>query len=58
MSFLLSPMFSLQQNRRTRGQNRLCPEAVGRGGGGSTMYTPVSKYKSNKIKGEKKKINK
>jgi hypothetical protein len=36
MSFLLSPMFSLQQNLRIRGQNRLYPEARGGGewGGG------------------------
>jgi hypothetical protein len=34
LSFLLSVMFSLQQNQR-RGQNRFCPEAGrwGRGGG-------------------------
>jgi hypothetical protein len=30
--FLLSPVFSLQQNQRTRGQNRCCLEAgVGEG---------------------------
>jgi hypothetical protein len=27
LSFLLSLMFSLQQNQRTRWQNRFCPEA-------------------------------
>jgi hypothetical protein len=30
MSFLLPLMFSLQQNQRTRGQNKFCPEAEGR----------------------------
>jgi hypothetical protein len=65
MSFLLSPMFSLQQNQRTRGQNRFCPEAgVGWGGGAGekegerevaqTMYTHVSKCKNDKIIGERK----
>jgi hypothetical protein len=29
--FFLSFMFFLQQNRRTRGQNRFCPEAWGWG---------------------------
>jgi hypothetical protein len=47
MSFLLSPMFSLQQNLRTRGWNRFSLE-VGWGGsvgtarsgeGAQTMYT-------------------
>jgi hypothetical protein len=47
-------MFSLQQNQRPRGQNRLCPEAgVGwYGGGGKVaqiMYTCISKCKNNKI---------
>jgi hypothetical protein len=31
MYFLLSLMFSLQQNWRTRGQNRFCSEVAGRG---------------------------
>jgi hypothetical protein len=31
MSFLSRLMFSLQQNQRTRGQNRFCSEAWGRG---------------------------
>jgi hypothetical protein len=46
-------MFSLQQNWRRRGQKRFCIEAgvvVAQ-----TMYTHVSKYKNNKIKGGKKK---
>jgi hypothetical protein len=53
MSFSLSLMFSLPQNRR-RGQNRLCLEAEGWGGLGAgvqvaqTMYTHVSKYKNDK----------
>jgi hypothetical protein len=53
-------MFSLQQNRRIRGQNRFCPEVVqGMGGGMSqAMYTHVSKCKNNKIKGEKKTLDK
>jgi hypothetical protein len=35
LSFILSLMFFLQQNWRTRGQNRFCLEAWwGRGGGG------------------------
>jgi hypothetical protein len=29
LSFLLSPMFSLQQSQRTRGPNRFCLEAGG-----------------------------
>jgi hypothetical protein len=33
ISFLLSPMFSRQQNWRTRGRNSFCPEA-GWGGSG------------------------
>jgi hypothetical protein len=56
MSFLLSLMFSLQQNRR-RGQNRFFLEAGGWGAygvrrGGGTMYIHVSKCKNDKIKGE------
>jgi hypothetical protein len=37
MFFLLSFMFFLQQNQRTRGQNRFCPEGEGwgRGRGGA-----------------------
>jgi hypothetical protein len=53
MPFLLSLMFSLQQNQRTRGQNRLCPEVGGDGRSeevAQTMYTHVSKYKNNKRK--------
>jgi hypothetical protein len=47
-------MFSLQQNWRTRGQ-----EAKSRGarGGGTTMYTHVSKCKNAILKGEKKAIS-
>jgi hypothetical protein len=48
---LLSLMFSLQKNQRTRGRNRFCPVGVGRGG---TMYTHVSKCKIDKIKERKK----
>jgi hypothetical protein len=52
LSFLLSVMFSLQQNQRTRGQNRFCSkgEKVAQ-----TTYIHVSKCKTNKIKGERKK---
>jgi hypothetical protein len=52
-------MFFLQQNQRTRGWNRFCPEA-GRGRGkelgrprqevAQIMYTHVSKCKNDKIK--------
>jgi hypothetical protein len=41
MSFLLSPMFSLQQNQETRGWNMFCQEA-GRGeweGSTNNVYT-------------------
>jgi hypothetical protein len=40
-------MFSLQQNQRTRGQNRFCPERRGELGAG-TMYTHVNKCKNEK----------
>jgi hypothetical protein len=43
-------MFSLQQNHRTRGWNRFCPEVVGDGKVAQTMCTHVSKYKNDKIK--------
>jgi hypothetical protein len=48
LSFLLSPMFSLQQNWRTRGRTG----SAGGGGGEvvQTMYIHVSKCKSKKIK--------
>jgi hypothetical protein len=50
MYFLLSLMFSLQQNWRTRGQNTFCLEAgVGGGEVAQIMYTHVSKYKNHKI---------
>jgi hypothetical protein len=59
MLFLLSLMFSLQQNQRRRGRNRFSWKR-GLGGrwevGGEvarTMYTHVSKCKNNKIKGER-----
>jgi hypothetical protein len=54
-------MFSLQQNQRTRGWNRFCPETgvvvgeemgvgksrgKGEGSGATTMYTHVSKCKN------------
>jgi hypothetical protein len=47
MSFLLSPVFSVQQHRRTRGQNRFCLE-VGEVLA-QTMYIHVSKCKNDKI---------
>jgi hypothetical protein len=59
MSFLLSLMFSLQQNRR-QGCNRFFLEAGGGGMGGverevaQSMYTHESKRKNDKIKGGKK----
>jgi hypothetical protein len=43
-------MFSLQQNRRTRGQNRFCPE-VGVG-------VSETMYKRSKCKNDKTKTNK
>jgi hypothetical protein len=50
LSFLLSLIFSLQQNERTRGQNKFCPEVVGRGKEVvQTMYTHVSKCKNDKM---------
>jgi hypothetical protein len=62
MSFLLLLIFSLQQNQRTRGQNRFLPEAGDRMGGGrrkgevtQIIYTHVNKCKTDKIK-EKNKI--
>jgi hypothetical protein len=58
LSFLLSLMFSLQQNWRRRGQNRICLEARGWGGEGGggrhsggggemaqTMYAQMNKEK-------------
>jgi hypothetical protein len=55
MSFLLSPLFSLQQNQRTRGQKMFCSEAGSgveqeRGQVAQTMHIHVNKYKNNKIK--------
>jgi hypothetical protein len=52
LSFLLSPMFSLQQNWRTRGQNWFCLEGEGAewGGDPNNVYTHVCKYKDDKIK--------
>jgi hypothetical protein len=44
LSFLLSLIFSLQQNQRTRGLNKFFLEA----GEGQTMYT--SKCENNKMK--------
>jgi hypothetical protein len=50
-------MFSLQQNQRTRGQNRFCLE-VGRDGEiAQTMYIHVSKCKNDKIKKDLKSLN-
>jgi hypothetical protein len=56
MFFLLSLMFSVQQNWRTRGQNRFCPEVGWRRYGGGRvqiMCTRVSKCKKDKIKFKK-----
>jgi hypothetical protein len=39
LSFLLSLMFFLQQNWRTRRQNRFCPEAGWGEGGPNNVYT-------------------
>jgi hypothetical protein len=44
LSLLLSLMFSLEQNQRTRGWNRFCPEVGGgrkgvRGGGLNNVHT-------------------
>jgi hypothetical protein len=47
-------MFSLQQNQRSRGQNRFCLEWVKRSEVAQTIYTHVSKCKKDKIKGKKK----
>jgi hypothetical protein len=49
--FSLSLIFFLQQNRRTRGWNRFCPEAGG--GEKQIMYTHASKHKNDKIKRNK-----
>jgi hypothetical protein len=49
-------MFFLQQNQRTRGQNRFCQEAgvgVGGDGGGSNNVYTLSKSKNKKIKERK-----
>jgi hypothetical protein len=57
MSFLLSLIFPLQQNWRTRGQNKFCPEEGRKGVGKEvalTMYIHVSKYKHDKLKKIKK----
>jgi hypothetical protein len=52
----LSFLLSLQQNRRSRGQNRFCPGAGGRGevrgGGPNNVYT--CRYKNGKIIKKKK----
>jgi hypothetical protein len=53
LSFLLSLMFSLQQNWRTRGENRFClgAEVVGDGWGRQPKQcTHISKCKTDKIK--------
>jgi hypothetical protein len=52
MSFLLSLKFSLQQNRRTRGWNRVCPE-VCVWGSKQTIYTHMNKCKNDKMKERK-----
>jgi hypothetical protein len=54
-------MLSLQQNQRTRGQNRFCLEVgwvEGRGEVVLTMYTHVSKCKNDNIKVREKKWGK
>jgi hypothetical protein len=55
--FFFLIFFFSQQNWRTRGQNRFCPEVVvaGAGGGVQIMYTHVSKCKNDKIKFKKQK---
>jgi hypothetical protein len=47
-------LFSLQQNWRSRGQNRFCLEAGHCGTVAQTLYMHLSKYKNDKIKGERK----
>jgi hypothetical protein len=57
MSVLLSPIFSLQQNQRTREQNRFFLKTAGVFWGevAQTMYTHLTKCKNDKIKRERKK---
>jgi hypothetical protein len=60
LSFLLSLMFSLQQNQGRRGYKMFCPE--GRGCGrreevAQTMYTHVSKCKNYKTKEKKAEVS-
>jgi hypothetical protein len=43
-------MCFLEQNWRTRGQNRFCPEVEGRIEVAQIMYTHVNKCKNDKIK--------
>jgi hypothetical protein len=50
MFFLLSFMFLLQQNQRTRRWNRFCPESGGGGRVAQTMYTRISTCENDKIK--------
>jgi hypothetical protein len=50
---LLSLILSLQQNWRTRRQNRFCLEVEGLGEVAQTMYTHVSKCKNDEIKRKK-----
>jgi hypothetical protein len=47
--FLLSLMFFLQQNQRTRAWNRFCPEAEGERELAQIMYTNVIKCKNDKM---------
>jgi hypothetical protein len=56
LSFLSSLIFSLQQNWRTRGQNRFCSDVCVcvEGKVAQRMYIHVSKYKNDKIKQFKK----
>jgi hypothetical protein len=51
MSFLLSFIFSLQQNQRTGGQNRFCPEArEGEGGPNNVSKCENAKKKKKSLK--------
>jgi hypothetical protein len=54
VSFLLSFMFSLQQNRRTRVVEQVLPRREGEEEVAQIMYTHVSKSKNDKIKLRKK----
>jgi hypothetical protein len=53
MSFLLTIMFSLQQNGTSRGRNKFCSEVGGEVKVAQTMYTHENKCKNHKIKKRK-----